>query len=177
MTQRISQKEFKEVYASDLGKLQQRLSLQPNPQKSLLDAAETPKRVLSSTAKAKHIIKSGESASFSMILPFPPSVNKLFPTGKDGRRHLSKEGQDFKKEAQIAMVKQNAPYFEGSLSITLKLYRPRKSGDIDNFNKGLFDSMKGICFEDDKQIVELHIYRLDDKQCPRVEIEMVQKGE
>ena len=48
--------------------------------------------------------------------------------------------------------------------------RPRRIGDLDNVLKSLLDSMKGIAFVDDGQIVELRLRRFDDKLRPRVEV-------
>jgi Holliday junction resolvase RusA-like endonuclease len=38
----------------------------------------------------------------------------------------------------------------------------------------LEDALNGLAYEDDKQIVELHAYRYDDKKNPRIEIEVEQ---
>lgn len=51
-----------------------------------------------------------------------------------------------------------------------------KSGDLDNRLKISQDALKGICFEDDRQIVELHAFRFDDKANPRIEIEIKEIG-
>ena len=44
--------------------------------------------------------------------------------------------------------------------------------DVDNL-KLLLDSMKGILFADDAQVIELHIYKFKDKDNPRVEISVL----
>ncbi len=87
-------------------------------------------------------------------------------------RVLSPKARAYKEEvgtlAQIARIKP----LEGNLSVTMRIYRPRKIGDIDNLTKCAFDSLKGLAWHDDKQIVELHLYRYDDKDHPRVELEI-----
>jgi Holliday junction resolvase RusA-like endonuclease len=160
MSDRISTKEFKEKYGSDLGVLKQRLALQSKPNKKPSDAQET------------LVITKSDKASF--VVPFPPSLNQAYPTNRQGRRFLSTRGQEFKKAATEAITKQRVGYFTGNLIVTLKLYRPRKIGDIDNFSKLIFDVCKGLVFDDDKQIVELRIKRYDDKNNPRVEVEITQ---
>ena len=59
---------------------------------------------------------------------------------------------------------------EGNLRVCVHLYRPRKIGDADNTLKCLLDSANGIAWQDDEQIVELHVFRKDDRKNPRVEL-------
>lgn len=56
--------------------------------------------------------------------------------------------------------------------MTAKVYRPRRVGDLMNREKVLSDALQGIAFHDDKQIVEAHFYQHDDKDNPRVEVEV-----
>jgi Holliday junction resolvase RusA-like endonuclease len=58
----------------------------------------------------------------------------------------------------------------GPVSVSLRVFRPRKIGDLDNLLKVLLDSLKGYAFEDDKQVVEIQAVRFDDKENPRVEV-------
>lgn len=108
-----------------------------------------------------------------IVLPFPPSLNMMYPTNRQGRRFLSKRGAQFKKDVSVLAIR--LPILKGELAVKLKLFRPKKIGDIDNYSKGVLDSLKGICFNDDSQITELHILRFDDKANPRVEIEIIEK--
>ena len=48
----------------------------------------------------------------------------------------------------------------------------KRRADIDNFNKLVFDALSGIVYEDDSQIIELHIIKGYDKENPRVELEI-----
>lgn len=59
---------------------------------------------------------------------------------------------------------------EQPLAVSLRLFRPRRVGDIDNPLKPLLDALNGRAWADDSQIVELHVSRRDDKQRPRVEV-------
>jgi crossover junction endodeoxyribonuclease RusA len=112
------------------------------------------------------------SKTIKITLPFPPSLNNMFPTNKQGKRFLSKRGKDFKDDAQKTCLLSRVPLLTGELSVNLRLFRPAKRGDIDNFCKPVFDAVKGFCFVDDRQIVELHILRFDDRENPRVEMEI-----
>ena len=105
-------------------------------------------------------------------LPFPPSLNMMYPTNRQGRRYTSKRGVGFKDDVKKLMALLKPKCFRGELKISINLFRPAKIGDIDNYCKPILDSLKTFCFDDDKQIVELHVYRFDDKRNPRVEIEI-----
>lgn len=64
---------------------------------------------------------------------------------------------------------------ETPLAVTLRLYRPRRTGDIDGPIKALLDSLNGRAWVDDSQISELHVTRHDDKANPRVEVSITTK--
>jgi crossover junction endodeoxyribonuclease RusA len=104
-----------------------------------------------------------------ITLPFPPSVNTLYATHK-GRRILSKEGRQFKKAVALLVGKTTPTANE--VAVTVEIYRPRRTSDLDNRLKGLLDSMTGLFYVDDKQIVEIHAYRFEDKSNPRAEVEI-----
>ncbi len=109
----------------------------------------------------------------NLILPYPPSVNSLYAHYR-GRRIISKKGRKFKRDVAVLAKKQGAKRLSGNLSVTFRVFRPRKIGDLDNRLKISQDALKGICFDDDKQIIELHAFRFDDKTNPRIEIDIRQ---
>lgn len=57
-----------------------------------------------------------------------------------------------------------------AVGVELYFYRPRKTGDIDGPIKASLDCLNGAVWVDDKQVVELHVYRMDDKLSPRAEV-------
>lgn len=64
---------------------------------------------------------------------------------------------------------------QGAIKITIHIYgkiipTALKFGDWDNHGKAISDALNGICYVDDKQIVEGHIYL--HKGAPRIEIEV-----
>jgi len=61
---------------------------------------------------------------------------------------------------------------EGALCVTLHFYGSRL--DIDNGTKILADSIQGIVYLNDAQIIELHIYKCPDDGDKRVEMEVRQ---
>lgn len=56
------------------------------------------------------------------------------------------------------------------VKVEIDIYRARRSGDTDGFCKVLLDALQGCAYEDDKQVIELHARRFDDKANPRVEV-------
>ncbi len=43
---------------------------------------------------------------------------------------------------------------------------------MENKSADYGNALKGICFADDKQIIEIHAFRFDDKTNPRIEIDL-----
>lgn len=105
-----------------------------------------------------------------LILPLPPRNNVYYRHSR-GVTHLSTEGRRYKSTVYMDAVTQGceAP-LEGSLRVTVDVYRARRAGDLDGYFKGLFDALNGVAYTDDQQIVEIHARRLDDKHNPRVEV-------
>jgi Holliday junction resolvase RusA-like endonuclease len=114
--------------------------------------------------------------SQSVTLPYPPSVNHLFFTDRHGKRRLSEAGRQFKHDAGCKALAQGMRPRAGAVKVTLVLYRPRKRGDADNPVKVCLDSLTRIAWEDDEQVVELHVYRRDDRERPRVEVTVEEAG-
>lgn len=109
-----------------------------------------------------------------LTLPLPPTVNKMYAT-VNGRRILSKKGREFKQTVKdLVMIGRITPMPVNDVSLTVHIYRARKSGDLDNFLKGLLDSLTGAIWTDDRQVVEIHAYRYEDKANPRAEVEIVE---
>ena len=61
------------------------------------------------------------------------------------------------------------PPMKGDLAMTIQFVLPdRRRKDLDNLNKAIFDSCNGIVFEDDSQVVDLHLTKKVDKQAPGI---------
>lgn len=93
----------------------------------------------------------------------------------EGRRFNPRRYRAFKEElgwrARLAIKKP----FKGTVSIRLKVYRqlPPESlrfGDVDNHLKAVLDSLNGIAYQDDRQVVaaQVSLHRGE----PRLEIEL-----
>lgn len=123
------------------------------------------------------------SNTITLSLPMPPSSNRYWRTVAyiDKRTKklaaatfVSDEAKKYKQQVRILA---NLPrLIFGEISVSVKVFRPRRSGDLDNRLKVLCDAMQGVVYENDSQIVELHAFRLEDKKNPRVEVEVRRLG-
>ena len=107
------------------------------------------------------------------VFPYPPLTNRYWRTIVKGKRAipiLSREAREYKaRMASFAVGRQPS---QEPVSLTIRLYRPRKAGDIDGPLKPLLDALQGVLYVNDSQIVGLHVTRHDDKDDPRVEVEV-----
>lgn len=109
-------------------------------------------------------------ADIELTLPMPPSANRLWRMDKRGFMRKSEEAKTYYELAGFEAIKQGAQIMTGNVSVTLRVYRARKAGDLDNRIKPLLDALQGVAFMDDKQVVQIHAFRFDDKDNPRVEV-------
>lgn len=83
-----------------------------------------------------------------------PSVNHYFKSTRTGQRYITPEALEFKER-----VKEAAKGFKkltGDIYLSFTWYAKKKGrGDLDNKFKCILDSLNGIAYEDDKQIVRL----------------------
>ena len=110
-------------------------------------------------------------------MPYPPTVNTLYGNKANGKgRYLTDRGKEFKETVQLTCMLKKTGYIEGEIVFSIDVFRPRKSGDLDNLIKSLQDSLEGICYKNDNQIVEIHARRFEDAKNPRVEIKLNKSG-
>lgn len=114
-----------------------------------------------------------QRAAQSIVLPYPPSANRYWRS-YGGRVVVSADAKAYKAGVWMQAQQARLRPFSGPVAVYVHAYRPRKTGDLDNANKVLLDALCGIAYQDDAQIVELHSWRHDDAQNPRVEVEVRQ---
>lgn len=102
-----------------------------------------------------------------LTLPHGPGKNHLYATVR-GRRVLSKAGREYKRD--VARIGAGVVPFAGEVHIAVDVYRPRRAGDLDGRLLALFDSLTGVAWVDDSQVVAIDARRFDDKDNPRVEV-------
>jgi len=75
------------------------------------------------------------------------------------------------KEYQpIKALAQGCRPISGPVVVTIQWFRAARRGDLDNHLKVVLDALQGVAYRNDNQIVELHAYRLEDHQNPRLQI-------
>lgn len=107
----------------------------------------------------------------------PRTTNTLYATmcrGNFPSRYMTSEGKALKEDYQWQAKSQyRKKPMKGELEVWTTLYlKTKRKADIDNFNKIYFDSLSGIVWEDDSQIVEHHISKRYDAKNPRIEVEV-----
>jgi crossover junction endodeoxyribonuclease RusA len=113
-----------------------------------------------------------------LILDVPPSVNHYWVNNGRGGRVVGKEGTAFKHGVEVLCIRQGLlTPFTGRCVLTATIYRKENRGDIDNYLKALLDSLTGHVYVDDKQVIELHIYKDLDRKNPRVELTVTEVPE
>jgi Holliday junction resolvase RusA-like endonuclease len=101
-------------------------------------------------------------------LPLPPMANKYWRYWR-GRVVSSPEAARYKQGVRLrALTLGLKKPLEGPVCVFLTVYRKRRAGDLDGFQKILLDSLQGIAYVNDSQIAELHALRLEDPEQPRV---------
>lgn len=111
----------------------------------------------------------------TLELPFPPSVNTYWGSriiGKGKRAFLQRYVNDAGKKFRQAvldefMVRNIRLKLKGPLACTVDLHPPcKRRRDVDNYCKGLFDSLGAAgLYDDDSQIVDMRV-RMHPKNGP-----------
>ena len=92
-----------------------------------------------------------------------------------GRMILSSKYRDTKEAMEWEIksaIKGKKPYTECVSLLIHFYYGDNRKRDIDAYLKILLDAMSEIVYEDDVQIKEMHVFKLVDKEDPRIEIEL-----
>lgn len=108
-----------------------------------------------------------------LTLPWPPSANRYWRVYR-GRAVKSQEARDY--QAFVRADNRGLVLLSGPVCITAHLYRPTRRGDLDNSLKILVDSLQGVAYTNDNQIVELHAYRHEGRGNGRVEVNVQAVG-
>lgn len=109
----------------------------------------------------------------TITLPYPPSVNELYRPYRN-RVLLSRKGRAYKQHAQMLLNGMDIDMvpLPKDVRVVMRLYRPRRIGDLANYEKITWDVLEGYAYENDRQIADKHCLRFDDKDNPRIEIEV-----
>lgn len=114
--------------------------------------------------------------SLLLTLPYPPSTNRLWRVWRGVVRKTDEASRYATTVGFLARVAGARPVL-GDVVVTMHLYRPRKAGDVDNRAKLILDALQGHAYVNDSQVCELHLYRHEDADKPRAEVEVLLKRE
>jgi crossover junction endodeoxyribonuclease RusA len=110
-------------------------------------------------------------ARIKLTLPLPPSANRLWRMDRaQGFMRKSRKAKEYYKLVSWEARLKGIEPLDGDVIVVLQVYRAQRSGDLDNKIKPLLDALQGVAFHDDKQVIEIHAFRYDDKDNPRVEV-------
>lgn len=106
-----------------------------------------------------------------ITLDIPPSANRYWRHDR-GRTHRSHEANAYRDYVALICATVGAEPFDGDIGVRIDFYRRTKAADLDNIFKQLFDALQGEFYHNDNQIADIHARRFDDKDNPRVELEI-----
>lgn len=111
-----------------------------------------------------------------LVLPYPPTANLYWRVFR-GRAVKSQDARRYQTTAALLATQQRSSQghparFSGPVALTIRAFRPRRIGDLDNLLKVAIDALKGIAFADDSQVVAIRAERHDDAKNPRLEIDV-----
>ena len=94
-----------------------------------------------------------------VFLPYPPTANNLFPTGKNGRRFPSREYEAWKKEAGLKLNAQRPGAITGRVAVLYEFRKPdNRRRDVANLEKATTDLLVSqSVIEDDCLIEEMSL--------------------
>lgn len=98
-------------------------------------------------------------------LPYPPSSNRYWRNFR-GRMVTSDEARSYKESVGLLCNVAGLQPIDGKVSVHIDIRRPADRRDLDNHAKVLLDSLQGHAYNNDSQIVELHLFMRNDKRNP-----------
>lgn len=108
------------------------------------------------------VVSAGDLDNLVIYLPFPPTVNSYYSSGKGHVKYVSKGGQQFRSLVAESLSEQVGRQATAErLNVEVVLFPPdRRLRDLDNYMKALLDALTlGGLWVDDGQIDQLAIYR------------------
>ena len=112
-------------------------------------------------------------------LPWPPTINDYYKTGRQGQRYLSLKVREY-RAAVVESLSEQCPglYLDEQLFMEVYLFPPDKRiRDVDNNMKGLLDALtEAGLWQDDSLVDQLHIYRGEIVKGGSIRIELSEAG-
>ena len=91
------------------------------------------------------------------------------------RHYMIKKARDLKEDYQWQAKQQyKGKILTEELAVNIILYfKDNRVRDWDNWHKISMDALSGIVWQDDKQIIEAHVFKEYDPENPRIEVVVV----
>lgn len=112
-----------------------------------------------------------------LTLPEPPSSNRYWRVFR-GRAVKSRHAREYIEtvaaafDAQATNAEREALPLTGPVAVTLAWHRGARRGDLDNRLKVVCDSLAGLLYVNDRQIIELHASRHESPRAGRLVVEV-----
>lgn len=117
-------------------------------------------------------------SDYKFTLPYPPSVNGYWRSF-NGRQIISKRGRDYvgAVKSKMESINLNNELVSSRMHVSIKINPPTlRKYDVDNFAKGVFDSLTKCRFwVDDEQVDKLTIEKGEKIKGGNVEISVYLK--
>ena len=93
----------------------------------------------------------------------------------NGHQTSSKKWKDTKRALALeTRLQVNFEPLSETLAVNLMFYfGDNRKRDIDAYIKIVLDSMEGVVYENDSQIVEMHVFKEVDKENPRTVVQIL----
>jgi len=107
-----------------------------------------------------------------LTLPLPPSSNRLSRAiQRNGKTVVisSSAYRAWKADAQTWLQMVKTQPIKGDVRVALDIYYSDRRRDADSAIKPALDVMQGWCYENDRQVREIHAIAHTDKAKPRIE--------
>lgn len=107
--------------------------------------------------------------AFTLVV-HPCSGNDLYRVWR-GRLIISAKGHAFKKKMTELLQAQSVRIIHGPVALLLEFYfKTHHRRDLDNYAKGMLDSLKGVLFDDDSDIYDLRLTKMAGANCDMVRV-------
>lgn len=105
-----------------------------------------------------------------IILPLPPTDNHTY--GQRGKiRFMYQEAKKWKRDAGLIAKSERVKYTEDPVIVGDIHFYLKYDRDIQGSMKIMFDSLEGIYYKNDKQIIKFGpVFKHKDKVNPRIEL-------
>jgi crossover junction endodeoxyribonuclease RusA len=120
-----------------------------------------------------------DNGSFIFVIKQSPvSSNRYWRHTKQGKVYISAEALLWRKAVALSANLAGVQLLLGAVRLTIEYrhqHRKRRL-DVSNVIKILEDGLKGVAFEDDKQVTQLIATAIHDKDDPRVVVRIESAG-